>query len=118
MAIKRWVVVLLMGLPWMAWGQSDYEVEQWLQDEGSEAMVADWHDRLAELQADPVNINDTVGVARLPFLSPFHRQALKNYIRLYGDLLSDKELALVPGFDSALQVLIAPLIKVEPMPQN
>ncbi|MBQ9417305.1 MAG: hypothetical protein IJU19_01860 [Bacteroidales bacterium] len=116
--MKRWLLIILVSVCPMAWGQVDYEVEQWLQDEGSETAASEWHDRIEELRDAPVNINDTVEVERLPFLTPFHRQALKNYIRLYGDLLSSNELALVPGFDSTLLAMILPLIKVEPMPRS
>lgn len=114
MVLKRWFILMLLVLPLASYGQVEDAMEQWLLDDGEENMAADWHDRLAELTDNPANINDTTHLAQIPFMTPFRIQALKNYIRLYGELLSVKELRYVPGFDSSTLALIAPLVKAAP----
>lgn len=118
MAIKRWLLLIAFTLPLPLSGQVEDALEQWLQDEGSEASAADQVDRLSELAASPVNINDTHALSQIPFISPFQAQALKNYIFLYGELLSLKELAFVPGFDSTTIALISPFLIAEPFTDN
>ena len=110
---KIWVLLLLL-LPLSLRAQVDEALEQWVEESGSEESAAELHDLLLQLADQPVNLNDTVSIASLPFLSPFQVRALKNYIILHGQLWSLKELRMVPGFDSATVALIGPLVKVEP----
>lgn len=114
MVLKRWLILLLLMLPLATYGQVEDAMEQWMLDGGSESEAADMHDRLMELANDPININDTANLTQIPFLTPFRIQALKNYIRLYGELLSLKELRYVSGFDSTTITLITPLVSVAP----
>ena len=98
--------------------QVDESIEDWLQEDGNEETAAEMSDILIQYLSDPVNINDTVAVAELPFLSPFQLQALRNYIILHGQLLSLKELAFVPGFDSVTIELMQRVSKAEPYTQD
>lgn len=108
------MVLLLLALLPVAVAQVEVDMEQWVEETGSDESAADLSDQLLQLADNPVNLNDTVAIADLPFLSPFQIRALKTYITLYGQLLSIKELTVVPGFDSAMVALLAPLVTVEP----
>lgn len=110
--MRRFIVLFMLFMPLTLVAQVDEAMEQW-SEEGGET-IADLSDLLLQLASDPVNLNDTVAVADLPFLSPFQVRALKTYIILYGQLLSVNELKLVPGFDSTTVALILPLVKVAP----
>lgn len=112
--IRRLIVLLLLFLPLSAVGQIDDAIEQWVEEHGSEANVAELSDILIQLTDNPVNLNDTAALSSLPFLSPFQIKSLCNYIMLYGQLLSIKELYMVPGFDSVTVALITPIVKTEP----
>ena len=112
--IRRFIFLLLFALPFAAEAQMEDAIEQWVEEHGSDAGVAELSDLLIQLAENPVNINDTDAVASLPFLSPFQVKALKNYIVLYGQILSVKELYLVPGFDSLTVALITPMVKANP----
>lgn len=115
MVLRRWIaVLLLLLLPFCVHAQFEGIVEQWLEETEDEDAVAELNDRLIQLSNQPVNINDTSSMASMPFLTPFQHRALCNYIVLYGQLLTLKELLFVPGFDSATVELIAPFLKVEP----
>ncbi len=116
MFLKRWFIVLLL-LPVSVAAQerlAETAIEDWLGDGASESAAAEMGDVLMQLMDNPVNINDTAAMASLPFITPFQHRALRNYIMLYGQLLSLRELAFVPGFDSATVALIGPMVKVEP----
>lgn len=93
-------------------------MSDWLMEGMSEETAAEINDLLLSLHENPVNINDTTAMASLPFITPFQHKALCYYIMLYGQLLSIKELAFVPGFDSATRALIEPLVKVEPYEES
>lgn len=112
--IRRLIVLLLLALPLTATAQIDDAIEQWVEDHGSEGNVSELSDLLLQLVDNPVNLNDTAAVASLPFLSPFQVKALRNYIMLYGQMLSISELHRVPGFDRVTVSLLIPLVKVEP----
>ena len=116
--IRRLIVFLFLAMPLAAAAQIDDAIEQWVEDHGSEGNVSELHDLMLQLADNPVNLNDTASVAVLPFLSPFQIKALRNYIMLYGQLLSVKELYFVPGFDSAIVAFITPMVKVEPFVQQ
>lgn len=89
-------------------------IEQWLGEEGSEAEAAELNDLLLQLREEPVNVNDTASLATLPFFSPFQIKALRNYMLLYGQLLSVQELHAVPGFDSAAVARLTPYLTARP----
>ncbi len=112
--IRRFIMLVLMLLPMVAAAQVEEALEQWVEETDNEQAAGEMHDQWLQLQASPPNINDTHALGRLFFLSPFQRQALGNYIALYGQLLSLKELLFVPGFDSATVVFMTPLVRVEP----
>lgn len=116
--LRRVIILLLLALPLVATAQVDDAVEQWVEEHGSDGNVSEWSDLLLQLADNPVNLNDTIAVASLPFLSPFQVKALRNYILLYGQLLSIGELRMVPGFDSTIVAMILPLVKVEPYVQK
>ncbi len=93
--------------------QVDEVLEQWAA-EGGEDGVEVYYDEMQELWERRVNLNDTAALVGIPILSSFQRATLKNYILLYGQLMSHKELALMPGFDSATIALLSELTVVEP----
>lgn len=113
MLLRRWLIVTMLLIHVAAVAQQD-DIEDWLNDGASESAAAEMSDVLIQLRDNPVNINDTAAVATMPFISPFQYRALCNYILLYGQLMSLKELAFVPGFDSVTITLIGPLVKAEP----
>ena len=114
MLLRRWLIILLMFLPLAGAAQVEESIEDWLQEDGNEEVGAEMNDVLQEYMADKVNINDTAAMASMPFISPFQIKALCNYITLHGQLLSLKELAFVPGFDSATVGLLELVTTVEP----
>ena len=116
--IRRLIMLLLLALPLTAAAQVDDAIEQWVEEYGSDVNVSELSDLLLQLADNPVNLNDSVAVASLPFLSPFQLKALRNYIMLYGQLFSVGELRMVPGFDSVTMALIAPLVKAEPYEEH
>ena len=112
--MRRWIIMLMLLLPVSLMAQIDGALEEWMQEEVGEEQAAAMVDEMMQLTVEPVNINDTAAVRQLPFMTTFCYRALCNYIMLYGQLLSVKELLLVPGFDSVTVALLAPMIKVEP----
>ena len=113
MSLKPWIIALLVSFPAVAAAQVDELLEQ-MAAEGSEVAAETYADELQELRDFRPNINDTATLFSLPLLSPFQQRALSNYILLYGQLLSHKELAMVPGFDSATIALLSEVTVVEP----
>lgn len=97
----------------MAGAQVDEALEQLAIEDGEETAIA-LSDELYELRELRTNINDTSTLFALSLLSPFQQRALASYIMLYGQLLSHKELSLIPGFDSSTVALLAELTVVEP----
>lgn len=93
--------------------QVEDAVELWADDRG-ETGAADLNDLLLQLKDSPVNLNDTNAMSSVPFISPFQLNSLKNYIFLHGQLVSIKELFVIPGFDSVTVELLRPLVVVEP----
>ena len=114
MVMKRWFIPLLVLMPLCVTAQVDDAIEQWLQEDVAESQAAAVVDMLMQLNDEPVNINDTAAVRELPLMTPFCYRSLCNYIRLYGQILSTKELALIPGFDSVTVALLSSITKAEP----
>ena len=117
MSLKAWIIALIMALPLLATAQVDEALEQMATEDG-ETTAQVLADELFELRDMRTNINDTAALFALPLLSPFQQRALANYILLYGQLLSHKELALIPSFDSSTVALLAELTVVEPYTQH
>ncbi|MBR4506537.1 MAG: hypothetical protein IKP21_07165 [Bacteroidales bacterium] len=114
MLLKRWFIMLVLILPLAAAAQVEESLEDWLQEDASEAEAAETSDLMQDYIANKVNINDTVAMAEVPFISPFQLKALRNYITLHGQLLSLKELAFIPGFDSTTIGLLEMMTVAEP----
>lgn len=114
MVLKKLALLFWLILPMALSAQVEVDLEQWVEETGDEEAASEFSDAVSELLSHPVNINDTLALARVPFLSPFQRRALGNYILLYGQLLSLSELQFVPGFDSATIAWLEPLTVVEP----
>ena len=112
--IRRLLIFLLLFLPLASTAQIDDAIEQWVEDHGSDANVSELSDLLIQLADNPVNLNDTNAVSIIPFVTPFQLRSLKNYIILHGQLLSEKELLMIPGFDSMTVALLTPYVKIEP----
>ena len=114
MVVRRWLIILLALVPLCAVAQVDDAIEQWMQEDVPEEQAAAAADMLMQLNYEPVSINDTAAVRELPLMTPFRYRALCNYITLYGQLLSTKELALIPGFDSVTVALLSSMTTAEP----
>ena len=97
MVLRKSILILLLWLPGMAWAQNEWWSEMWVEETGDEEAVAEMSDLMQQLQAQPVNINDTQAVAELPFISPFQRKALRNYILLHGQLEQSRPQAFARG---------------------
>ncbi len=106
MVLKRWIIALFLMFPLLATAQIEEAVESWMEEHDDSQAAAEMNDLLLQLQAQPINLNDTNALSILPFLSPFQQQALRNYILLHGQLLSHKELRFIPGFDSITIALL------------
>ena len=109
--MRWWLIIIMTLMPLSAMAQVDDAIEQWMQEDVSEDNAAAAADVIMQLNDDPVNINDTAAVRDLPLMTPFRYRALCNYIKLYGQLMSTKELALIPGFDSMTVALMATITK-------
>lgn len=107
-----------MAVPILASAQVDAAIEQWIDERGSDADASELSDILLQYADNPANLNDTASLSSLPFLSPFQIKSLHNYILLYGQLVSVRELLMVPGFDSLTVDRIAPLVKAEPFEEQ
>lgn len=116
--IRRLIIIMLFTMPLTMAAQVDDAIEQWVEDHGSDGNVSELSDFLIQLADNPVNLNDTASMAMMPFLSPFQIKSLRNYIILHGQLLTVKELYLIPGFDSVTVAFITPMVKVEPYEQK
>lgn len=114
MVLRRWTLLLLLLVPIVAGAQVEEALEQWVEETDDTWAAGEMNDRWLQLLHNPVNINDTTAYGSLPFLSPFQRQALRNYIVLHGQLLSLSELLFVPGFDSVAVRMLSPLVRVGP----
>ena len=115
MVLRRWFIIgFLLMLPLVVTAQVDESLEQWVEETDDTWAAGEMSDQWQQLVAAPVNINDTAALGRLFFLTPFQRQTLRNYIALYGQLLSLKELVFVPGFDSATTALLSLVTEVKP----
>ena len=90
----------------------------WLDEADAPEAVAEWVDQLDALRQHPVNLNDTLALHRLPMLSPFQQQALRNYLLLNGSMLSEAELLFVPGFDSATVSALRPYVVFAPVDEH
>lgn len=112
--MRWWFIIIMTLMPLSAMAQVDDAIEQWMQEDVSEDNAAAAADMIMQLSVDPVNINDTAAVRDLPLMTPFRYRALCNYIILYGQLMSTKELALIPGFDSMTVALLTTITKAEP----
>jgi hypothetical protein len=73
-------------------------------------------ERLSEIEERPAAINsgDEEEIARLFFLTEFQVRVLADYVTRKGDIVSLYELALLPAFDRATVMLMAPYIILEP----
>ena len=104
-------------MPMLPMAQVDEALEQWVSETDDETAAAAFADELAEVASARPNLNDTSTLASLPLLTPFQTKALKNYITLYGQLLSHKELGFIPGFDSSTIEMLERVTTVEPYTQ-
>lgn len=114
MVLKRVCILFLLLLPLVVSAQVEEVLEQWVEETDDSQAAGEMSDQLKQLQDKPVNLNDTLALEEVPFLTPFQRKALRNYIILYGQMLSLKELCLVPGFDSGMVELLRPFVMVAP----
>lgn len=116
--IRRLIIVAMLFVPVFSAAQVDDAIEQWVDERGSEVDAAELSDLLLHFADHPANLNDTASLSSVPFLSPFQIKALRNYIMLYGQLLSVKELLMVPGFDSLTLARISPMVTAEPFEEH
>lgn len=105
-------ILLLVSLPLSA--QVDEALEQMAVEFDDATQVSGLADEMVDWQNMHINLNDTTQ-SHLPLLSPFQLKALKNYITLYGQLLSFNELYLIPGFDSTTVASLKDIAVIEPV---
>lgn len=114
MVLRRVLILFVFLFASATMAQVDWGVEQWVEESGDEETAAELNDLLIELQRHPLNLNDTVAVKKMPLLTPFQIRALCNYIILYGQLQSTRELYFIPGFDSSTMMWLEPLTVAKP----
>jgi hypothetical protein len=70
---------------------------------------------LYELSEKPVKINsgDEQEIARIFFLTDFQVKSLAGYVKKTGRIVSNYEIAAIPGFDRELTILMIPFISLE-----
>lgn len=112
--VRRILLIIMLAVPVGALAQVEDAIEQWLVEEGSEEAAAELNDLMLQLRQEPLNVNDTHSMGLLPFISPFQLKALRNYMLLHGQLLTVRELHMVPGFDSATVALLGPYLVAKP----
>lgn len=116
--VLRRLLILLFTLSASAIAMSQTvndAIEQWMDDGGNEEAAAELSDMLEAWREEPLNLNDTALIDDMPLLTPFQRKGLRNYITLYGQLLSLAELPMVPGFDSTSIEALYPYFTVAPI---
>ena len=113
--MKRWFIIWLMSMPLTLAAQIEPQVEQWVEETDDTEAAAEWSDYLAELERCPLNLNDTLAFLDESLLTPLQKKGLRNYILLYGQLLSVDELVFVPGFDSAALAFLRPYVSAGPV---
>lgn len=117
--MKRILLILLL-LPALAWGQVEDSWQQYLEDWAEQNDAESLPDELVELIEGflevPFNLNDTASsrLLELPIVSEFQWQCVKAYVRMNGEMLSANELHLVNGFDSTTIQLLRPLVVATP----
>ncbi|MCR4816061.1 MAG: hypothetical protein K5842_02615 [Bacteroidales bacterium] len=91
-------------------------LELWADQNDDESVPDDVVEQLYNFLDNPLNINDTSsdGLILLPFLSDFHRAAIRAYVAQNGEILSLSELYLLNGFDSSVVRLMMPFVTVAP----
>lgn len=92
-------------------------LEQWADQYEEESVPDDVVEQLNELIDSPINLNDTSNsvLSVLPFLTDYHRQAIRAYIAQYGEMVSLSELYMLNGFDSTTIKLLMPFVTVAPV---
>ena len=95
-------------------------LELWADQNEDESVPDDVVEQLYDFLDNPLNINDTSsdGLMLLPFLSDFHRSAIRAYVAQNGEMLSLSELYLLNGFDSSMVRLMTPFVTVAPNKKN
>lgn len=112
---KNYIWILLAVFPMMGKAQSPmpsawHNYIETLAEDGNDELVDELMELFEECREEPLNVNDTSdGLSRLPFINDFQQKSLRNYIALYGQLLSLEELQAVAGFDSTTIALLRPL---------
>ena len=63
MVLRRWIIALLLLLPMPLAAQTDEALEAWVEETGDEQAAGEMSDQWRQLQAQPVNLNDSTAVA-------------------------------------------------------
>lgn len=86
--------------------------DQDLSEENSETAHEDLLEEYLFYQSNPVNINseEVVRLEEMGLLSIFQVEALKQYRKLYGDLLIVEELMMIEGYDERTVAVIKPIV--------
>lgn len=95
-------------------------LEQWADQNDSENVPDDLVEQLCSFLEYPLNLNDTASdeLMLLPFLSDYHRDAIKAYIAQNGEMVTLAELELINGFDSLTVSLLRCFTTVAPVKKN
>ena len=104
----------------MARSQNDAEsvicdiLELWADQNEDESVPDDLVEQFHDFLDNPVNLNDTSSdlLAALPFVTDFHRAAIRAYIAQNGEMTTLAELYLINGFDSITIKMLRPFVVV------
>lgn len=88
--------------------------EELASDETGESTLNSYIELLHELAEDPVMVNtgSEDEISRLFFLTAFQVKALADYVRSSGKIVSQFEIALIPGFDKETAAMVYPFISL------
>ena len=121
--MKRFVVILLCGLPLMlfAQGEQDWEAafQEWVTTEGlDEEYDGDMMEQLAECAANKLNLNQVTReeLEQLPFLSAQQVEEIMAYVYRYAPVRSLAELQMVASLDVETRRLLNYFVFVGDMP--
>jgi hypothetical protein len=123
-------VFIFSVIPAMLTGQVEQlgdQIEKSAEILETELDYAEILEELTELSGSPININNIneEEINTIPYLTSVQRKGLLDYLKTYGEVLSEYELQSIPGFDSVLIQKILPYISISapsrvpsPTPKN
>lgn len=95
-------------------------LEVWAEENDMESIPDELVEQLQDYLENPININDTASTElyNLPFVTDYHRDAIRAYIALNGPMVSPAELHLLNGFDTLTLRILRLFTTVAPVPNG